>query len=123
MCSSDLSTNKGTNVVPALINGKAITGQDSLYVSAVIDKKTNDVIIKVVNASGKEQTNNITLEGVKKVASQGLLTTLQSDDLNSMNSFNAPQNVAPKESSVAIKGNKLNLTSLPYSFSVIRIKM
>jgi alpha-L-arabinofuranosidase len=117
------STNKGTNVVPALLNGKAITGQDSLYVSSVIDKKTNDVIIKVVNASGKPQTNNIIFEGMKKSVSQGLLTTLQSDDLNSMNSFNAPQNVAPKESSVAIKGNKLNLTSLPYSFSVIRIKM
>jgi len=101
----------------------AITGQDSLYVSAVIDKKTNDVIIKVINASGKEKTNNITLEGVKKVASQGLLTTLQNDDLNSVNSFSQPQNVAPKEISVAIKGNKINLTSLPYSFSVIRIKM
>ena len=117
------STNKGTNVVPALQNGKAITGQDSLYVSAVIDKKTNEIIIKVVNASGKEKTNNITLEGVKKMVSQGLLTTLQSNDLNSVNSFNQPMNVAPKESSVAIKGNKINLISLPYSFSVIRIKM
>lgn len=116
------STNKGTNVVPALRNGKAITGQDSLYVSAVIDKKTNEVIIKVVNASGNEQTNNITLEGVKKVVSQGLLITLQSDDLNSANSFGEPQNVAPKETSIAINGNKINLASLPYSFSVIRIK-
>jgi alpha-N-arabinofuranosidase len=45
------SNNKGTNVVPAFINGKAVSGQDSLYVSSVIDKNTNDVIIKVVNAS------------------------------------------------------------------------
>ena len=94
-----------------------------MYVSAVIDKKTNDVIIKVVNASGKEQTNDIVLEGVKNVASRGLVTTLQSDDLNSVNSFSKPQNVAPKESTVAIKANKINFTSLPYSFSVIRIKM
>ena len=117
------STNKGTHVVPALINGKPLTGQDSLYVSAVIDKKTNEVIIKVVNAAGTEQINNITIEGVKKLASQGLLTTLQSDDLNSVNTFSQPQNVAPKETSVAIKGNKIKLTSLPYSFSVIKIKM
>jgi alpha-L-arabinofuranosidase len=60
------STNKGTNVVPALQNGKPITGQDSLYVSSVIDQKTNEIIIKVVNASGKEQTNNIMLEGIKR---------------------------------------------------------
>ncbi|MEP6950002.1 MAG: alpha-L-arabinofuranosidase C-terminal domain-containing protein [Ginsengibacter sp.] len=117
------STNKGTNVVPALQNGKPVTGQDSLYVSAVIDKKTNEVIIKVVNAAGKEQANNITLEGIKRPASQGLLTTLQSDDLNSVNSFAQPQNVAPKESTVAIKGNKINLICLPYSFSVIKVKM
>jgi alpha-L-arabinofuranosidase len=117
------STNKGTNVVPALQNGKAITGQDSLYVSAVIDKMTNEIIIKVVNASGNAKTNNITLEGVMEVASPALLTTLQSDDPSSVNSFNQPMNVAPKESPVAIMGNKINLTSLPYSFSVIRIRM
>ncbi|HEV2833365.1 MAG TPA: alpha-L-arabinofuranosidase C-terminal domain-containing protein, partial [Hanamia sp.] len=117
------STNKGTNVIPALLNGKAITGQDSLYVSAVIDKRSNDLIIKVVNASGKEQTNNFKVNGVKKIASKGLLTTLQSDDPDSQNSFARPQNVAPKETSIAIKGNKINLTSSPYSFSVIRVKM
>ena len=32
------SIDKGTNVVPALRNGNPLTGQDSLYVSAVIDK-------------------------------------------------------------------------------------
>jgi len=117
------STNKGTHVVPALINGKPLTGQDSLYVSAVIDKKTNEVIIKIVNAAGTEQINNITIAGAKKLGPQGLVTTLQSDDLNGINTFSQPQNVAPKETSVAIKGNKINLTSLPYSFSVIKIKM
>ena len=117
------STNKGTNVIPALLNGKAITGQDSLYASAAIDKKTNEVIIKVVNASDKKQINNITLEGVKKIASKGLLTVLQSDDLNTMNTFDQPQNVAPKESPIEVKGKKILLNSAPYSFSVIRVKM
>jgi alpha-L-arabinofuranosidase len=110
-------------VIPALLNGKAITGHDSLYVSAVIDKGTNEVIIKVVNASGKEQVNNFKVNGVKKIASKGLLTILQSNDPGSENSFAHPQNVAPKKTSIAIKGNQINLTSLPYSFSVIRVKM
>ncbi|MEP6583925.1 MAG: alpha-L-arabinofuranosidase C-terminal domain-containing protein [Ginsengibacter sp.] len=117
------SINKGTEVVPALINGKAITGQDSLYVSAVIDKKTNDVIIKVVNASDQSQNRIIALEGIKKSALRGLVTTLQNDDLNSVNSFAAPQTNVPQESSIAIKGDKINFTSKPNSFSVIRIKM
>ena len=117
------STNKGTNVVTALQNGKAVTWHDSLYVSAVIDKKTNDVIIKVVNASGKGQTNIFRLDGIKKGATQAEVTTLQSDDLSSENSFSNPENVAPKVSSVLVKEKKINFTPLPYSFSVIRIKM
>src|SRR5665647_430692 len=117
------STNKGTNVVPALMNGKPLTGQDSLYVSAVIDKNTNDVIIKVVNASGKEQANTIKLEGIKKGVSRGLVTTLQSNDLESENSFAKPYNVAPVESKIDVYGKQIKFKSAPYSFSVIRVKM
>lgn len=117
------STNKGTNVVNALRNGKPLTGQDSLYVSAVIDKKSNDVILKVVNASGKAQTNKFRLDGLKRKNSMANVTTLQSDDLTSMNSFGDPKNVAPQQSSLFLEGNIINLTCQPYSFSVLRIKM
>ncbi len=117
------STNKGTDVVTALRNGKPLTGQDSLYVSAVTDSTSNDVILKVVNASGKSQTNTFKLVGLKKGNSTAAITTLQSDDLTSMNSFSDPKNVAPKQSSIPLKGNAINFTSQPHSLSVIRIKM
>ena len=117
------STNRGTNVVTALRDGKALTGQDSLYVSAVIDKNTNDIIIKVVNASGKEQTNTFKLDGSKKFGLEGTITTLQSNDLSSENSFAKPFNVAPVESKVAVKKKQILFSSAPYSFSVIRVKM
>ncbi len=64
--------NKGTNVITALQNGKPLTGQDSLYVSAVISKKTNEIIIKVVKASGKEQDRHSGLK-VEKLFLQKLL--------------------------------------------------
>ena len=117
------SLNKGTNVVPALLNGNPVSGQDSLYVSAVIDKNTNDVIVKVVNASGKQQTNMITFDGSKNIAANGIVTTLHSDDLTSENSFSEPVKVAPQISSVQIENGKMTFTSLPYSLAVIRIKM
>lgn len=117
------SINKGTNVVPALLNGKAISGQDSLYVSAVIDKNTNEVIIKLVNASGKSKSHVINIEGVKKLADKGSLTILQNNDVNIVNSIGHPRNIAPQESAIAIKGKKINLTCLPYSFSVVKVKM
>lgn len=115
------STNKGTNVVTALENGKPLTGQDSLYVFTVIDKNTNDLIIKVVNASGNEKQNAFKLDGIRKAASSAVVTTLQSVDLTSENSFSDPKNLAPQESSIVVKGSKINFVSKPYSFSVIRI--
>ncbi len=117
------STNKGTHVVPALINGKAVSGQDSLYISAVIDKLKGEAIIKVVNASGKEIIKAITLEGIGKMPSQALLTVLQSNELQEVNSFDKPQNIAPVESTINIKGKAINFTAAPNSFSVIKVKM
>jgi alpha-L-arabinofuranosidase len=117
------SLNKGTNVVPALLDGKAVTGQDSLYVSAVIDSTTNEVIIKVVNGSNTAQSKNITLQGVKKLPAKGLLTVLQVNDLNDVNSIAQPKNVVPVESVFSCKGKQMLFVAPPYSFSVIRIKI
>lgn len=117
------ATNKGTNVVAALRDGKALAGQDSLYVSAVIDKNSHEVILKVVNASGKAQTNTFKLEGSKKFASTALVSTLQSDGLESENSFEKPFNIVPVDTKITVKRNEIFFTSAPYSLSVIRIKM
>ena len=117
------ATNKGTNVVTALRDGKVLAGQDSLYVSSVIDKKTNELILKVVNASGKEQTNTFKLDGSKKFASVAKVTSLQSNDPESENSFEKPFNVAPVEAEVAVKKKQILFKSAPYSLSVIRVKM
>lgn len=117
------STNKGSKVVPVTLNTEAIAGQDSLYASAVIEAKTNELIVKLVNTSGKQQNNTIAVEGVKNTETKAKLTVLQSNDLNAMNSFDNPLNVAPKESSVPVKGKKIKLVLPAYSFTVIRVKL
>ncbi|MEO5681092.1 MAG: alpha-L-arabinofuranosidase C-terminal domain-containing protein [Chitinophagaceae bacterium] len=114
--------NKGTKTVPITLNKDVVAGQDSLYAAACIDAVTNELIIKLVNASGKEQATILSLEGVKKMAAQASLAVLRSDDLYSVNSFDQPQKVAPKESTIAVKGKKVSLIAAPYSFSVLRVK-
>jgi alpha-L-arabinofuranosidase len=116
------SLNKGSKVVPITLNNEVVAGQDSLYAAACIDTKTNDLIIKLVNASAKEQITTLTPEGIKKLAPTASLTVLQSDNLYSVNSFDAPQQVAPKESVIAVKGKKIELAIAPYSFNVLRIR-
>jgi len=117
------SLNKGSKTVPITLNNDVVAGQDSLYAAACIDTVSHDLIVKIVNASAKEQTNTLSLEGIKKLAAQAKLTVLQSDNLYSVNSFAEPQKIAPKESVVAIKGKMINLVAAPYSFSILRVKM
>ncbi|MFT3934592.1 MAG: alpha-L-arabinofuranosidase C-terminal domain-containing protein [Chitinophagaceae bacterium] len=117
------SLNKGTNVVPITLNNDVVAGQDSLYATACTDSSSHDLIIKLVNASNKPQSSILSLEGAKKLASQASVATLQSDDLFSVNNFEQPQKIAPKETSLPVKGKKLNLTAAPYSFTVVRVKM
>ncbi len=114
------ATNNGTNVLPALLNGKAVTGQDSLYASAVIDKKTNEVIIKIVNSAGNDKTVSFAVEGVKKLATQASVTVLSGlpDQINSLDN---PFEVAPVSTTQTIKGKKIDVSLKPNSFTVIRV--
>lgn len=115
--------NKGTTVVPITLNNEVVAGQDSLYAAASVDSTSGELIIKLVNASNKAQTNQLSLEGVKKLGATANATVLQSDNLYSVNSFEQPDRIAPKTSTIGVKGKKINFTSSPYSFSVLRIKL
>ncbi len=117
------STNKGTQTIPALINGKAVSGQDSLYISAVIDKNTGYAIIKIVNAGNNLQTKLVQLEGIKKLPSGATVTTLNGNNPLAINSFDQPQNIAPAESAINIKNSQINFTATPHSFAIIKIKI
>jgi alpha-L-arabinofuranosidase len=117
------STNKGTKVVPITLNNDAVTGQDSLYATAAIDEVENELIIKIVNASEKQQNHLISIEGIKSVAAKGTMIVLKSDHLYSVNSFESPKNIAPQESEIQLIGKKIQLNLSPYSFSVLKIKM
>ena len=117
------SLNKGTNVVPLQENNKPVAGQDSLYASAVIDKNTNELIVKLVNASGKTQTKDINVSGVKKLNADAKLIVLKADDLTDTNSFNQPGKVSPNEQAIKLKGKKISVSLTPYSFTVVKVKM
>ena len=117
------SINKGTNVVPALMDGKSISGQDSIYVSSVIDKNTGDVIVKIVNASGNTVNKTIALNGAKKLSSNATLTILKTNAAGNVNTFAKPDAVSPVTSTMAVKGNKINAVLPANSFSVYRIGM
>jgi alpha-N-arabinofuranosidase len=115
------STNKGSMVLPMLYNNEPLTGQNGLYASAVLDDKTHEIILKIVNSTNKAELANVMIEGVKKLGTKGKMVVLMSEKLDAVNSLEAPQYVAPLAYNLAVKGKKVSCSLPPNSFTVIHI--
>jgi alpha-L-arabinofuranosidase len=118
------SRNKGTDVLTLTENGQALAGKDSLYASAAWDKVTGEVILKLVNVSGKPVNRTIQLSGTKKLAKSGTLTLLTNNNLDAVNSFENATAVSPVERPIPVDSNKKTVAMVldPHSLSVVRIK-
>lgn len=117
------STNKGTNVVPITINSENVTGQNGYYASSTIDKKTNELIIKIVNTNTQSKSAEFLIEGIKGLQSKGIVYTLSSDNLEKVNSLDSPMEIAPVQKSLKASGKKLTVNLDPSSFNVIKVKL
>lgn len=114
-------TNRGTNVLSLLENGKPVEGADGLYASAVYDKDSKNYIIKVANTGDAEKDINITLNGIKKLDS-GQLITLHSNDPLATNTLSEKENVVPQTTNVEAKGNTISTKIPAKTFAVYRFK-
>lgn len=115
--------NSGTDVVPLTMNGKAVTGQDSLYASSVTDARTGELIIKLVNAGTKAADVKINVNGLKKRALvSGSCTYLQSDCLRTVNTLDR-ESIVPRVRPVQPDAGSLSLQLAPQSFGVYRLQM
>lgn len=117
------SLNKGTHVVSLLEDGKVLAGKDSLYASATIDKKSNELILKIVNVSAIDKIKEIEVAGVKKLDKNAKLIVLKCDQPDEVNSFDQPTRVAPSEKEIVIKDKKISLPLAPYSVTILKLKM
>lgn len=117
------STNPGTDLLKITEDGEPVIGEDGLYASAVKDSETGEVILKIVNTSDKEQETNVNLKGAKKLGSKATMKTLSSSELEAMNSFENPKKISPKESTISVKGNDVNVKLPARSLSVVRVKV
>ncbi len=118
------ATNKGTDVVSMVYQDNLpATGQDSLYSSAVVDKVTHELIVKIVNVSGNVQPASLAIKGAGKISSHANVTILQNGNLEAENSMGTKPILIPVEQSISLKGNKIPLLLKPYSFYVIRVQM
>lgn len=119
------SLNKGTNVIPLTMNGKPVAGNDGqngLFASAVVDKNTNEVIIKVANTSDKAQDVAFNLKGMKKGEHKAELISLHSDNLDAENTLDEPTKIVPQSSAITVAAPSHSISVPARTFYVIKIK-
>ncbi len=116
------SLNRGAKVVSITAANEVVAGSDSLYASAMLEPASKELIIKIVNIAGKEQSCELAIEGVKKITPEAKRFLMQSHDLNMAHSFDEPEKIPVKETVYTIKGKKPVYTAPAYSITVLRIK-
>ncbi|MBS1521940.1 MAG: carbohydrate binding domain-containing protein [Bacteroidetes bacterium] len=112
---------KGTNIASVLLNGKAVTGQDSLYSSAVFDSYKKQLIIKVVNASTTPRNIELNVEGSKGKNGNAEWIQLASSDKLLFNSIDNPYRIHPETRTIGwnYKKQEIKLESLSVNVLIV----
>jgi alpha-L-arabinofuranosidase len=85
------------------------------------DEKAGELVVKVINRTGKAVASTINLAGAK-VESAGKVTVLTSGSLQDNNSLDQPMKVAPVEKELTGVSEKFGYEAPAYSLSVIRVR-
>ena len=115
------SNNPGTHGLPALVEGAPLTGQDSLYASAVLDSVEQTVIVKIVNVSDAPQDLLLELDG-KRRRTGGTWTTLSATELLTYNRI-ADERIRPETTTLERERRERLLTLPPQSVNVYRLPL
>ena len=129
--------NKGTNVLqlttPKQVGKKTVAvpvanqeGQNGLFASAVYDKTTDEIIVKVVNTSKQPQSVSINLQGMKGERTANVLELWTNGRMEDENTLDKPEKIHPVRLTVPCTEDKkqtvLNDQLKAMSFRLYRIK-
>lgn len=115
--------NAGTNVIPLSMQNEPVTGQNDLYATAAVDKKTNELIIKIANTGIQHRKIKLDLNGLSGGKHKGTVTVLHASDLEAKNAICKPDQVVPVVSDVELEAPAAEVVLRPLSFSVYRIAL
>jgi alpha-N-arabinofuranosidase len=93
-----------------------------VFAEASLDKATNEVILKVVNAQAEAQAMKIDLQGVKGVENTGIVETL-SGPPEGVNTIAEPEKYSPKREGLPVSGATFTREFPAHSVSVLRVKV
>ncbi len=114
---------KGTNVLTTLAGKSALTGQNGLFASSAMDKKTGEVILKVANISESAQELNYIFKGLKEKIRSVKHIQMSSADLDIENTLDQPTNVVPMDKTINWTGKDFNVKVDAKTFNIFVFKI
>lgn len=113
--------------VKCFLDGKLIheaveSQPKALYASAGLDKRANEIVLKIVNASYQPLSTRLEMLGLPSVASEARLIELTSAKATDENSLKEPNKVSPVTKNVPVGGPAFDYTFAPNSINILRLK-
>ena len=93
------------------------------YAVAGIDHDKNELVVKLVNGRTEPWNTTLALKGRNIKAGEALRIDLTSDSINDENSFENPEKISGRESTMRIDGRNVPLECAPNSLTIIRIPL
>lgn len=124
------SANRPDAVLPTQVDAPQIpfnvgqtnqTNINQIYALGGWDRKSGEVILKVVNPTSTNVTANISLNGASNLAKQGTATTLGNASPTAENTLDNPNVVVPVESHFTVTGAKFAYNFAPNSLTILRL--
>jgi alpha-L-arabinofuranosidase len=121
----DIRVDVSPTHIRCLLDGKVIHDEDlasTPLMAAVAGHKGDDLLLKVINASGEPQQTKVRLDGGAKVDKEGMAIVLADADDAVENTLDEPVKIVPREASVKVSGNTFDYEFPPYSLTILRLK-
>lgn len=100
--------------------------ESKCYHTISYQEEKEELIIKLVNASSKEEKIEFRIEENWKIEEEGNLVYLQADDINLFHSIETPTLLVPEETALHLselaKNKKQEIKIKPYSFYILKVK-
>ena len=117
------SLHKGDRLLKAtLAHAPALDeSKRGLFVSATLDEKTGEVILKVVNITKTAINAAVELAGAQNISTPAKVIVLHSPALDDANTLREPKRIYPQESTVAISMPNFRYEFQPLSLTILRV--
>jgi alpha-N-arabinofuranosidase len=117
------SVNRGTTILPVLLNEAIKSGPGELFASASWDEQSREVILKIVNTARSQREVHISLGGSKQVQKNAQAIVLAGSDLRAENSLTEPMKISPVERPFTISSGEFDYRIAPNSLTVLRLSV